>query len=226
MSDIALHDFDGNDGGSAPSAGASSPSVSSHSASPSSAASKSIWNPANVVTCARIALVPLFAAVALADPASHASSLAALALLIGICLTDKLDGYLAKSRGEVTDFGKFLDPIADKLLVTAALVVLLARGDVGVAGVLIILSREFIVSAVRMLAALNGEVIAAANMGRAKTVVTMVALCFLFAVPLFPFASDMCSYMSFTGHALYAVAVILTVISGAQYVWNARGMFA
>lgn len=221
MSDIALHDFDGNDGDSALSAGAPSPSVSN-----SSRGSASIWNPANVVTCARIALVPLFAAVALADPASHASSLAALFLLIGICLTDKLDGYLAKSRGEVTDFGKFLDPIADKLLVTAALVVLLARGDVGVAGVLIILSREFIVSAVRMLAASNGEIIAAANMGRAKTAVTMVSLCFLFAVPLFPFASDMYSYMSFTGHVLYAVAVILTVVSGAQYVWNAKGMFS
>lgn len=221
MSDIALHDFDGDNGGSSASAGAPSPSISTAS----SHGSASIWNPANVVTCVRIVLVPLFAAVALADPASHASSLAALVLLIGICLTDKLDGYLAKSRGEVTDFGKFLDPIADKLLVTAALVVLLARGDVGVAGVLTILSREFIVSAVRMLAASNGEVIAAANMGRAKTAVTMVALCFLFAAPLFPFASDMYSYMSFTGHVLYAVAVILTVISGAQYVWNARGMF-
>lgn len=222
MSDIALHDFDGDDGGSSASAGAPSPSVSNSS----SHGSASIWNPANVVTCVRIVLVPLFAAVALADPASHASSLAALILLIGICLTDKLDGYLAKSRGEVTDFGKFLDPIADKLLVTAALVVLLASGDVGVSGVLIILSREFIVSAVRMLAASNGKVIAAANMGRAKTAVTMVALCFLFAVPLFPSADDMYSYMSFTGHALYAVAVILTVVSGAQYVWNARGMFS
>lgn len=222
MSDIALHDFDGDDGGSALSAGASSPSVSNSS----DHGSASIWNPANVVTCVRIALVPLFAAVALADPASHASSLAALVLLIGICLTDKLDGYLAKSRGEVTDFGKFLDPIADKLLVTAALVVLLAHGDVGVAGVLIILSREFIVSAVRMLAASNGEVIAAANMGRAKTAVTMVSLCFLFAAPLFPFASDMYSYMSSIGHSLYSVAVFLTVVSGAQYVWNARGMFS
>lgn len=222
MSDLALHDFDGDDGGSALSAGAPSPSVSTAS-SPGSA---SIWNPANVVTCVRIALVPLFAAVALADSASHASSLVALVLLIGICLTDKLDGYLAKSRGEVTDFGKFLDPIADKLLVTAALVVLLARGDVGVAGVLIILSREFIVSAVRMLAASNGEIIAAANMGRAKTAVTMIALCFLFAVPLFPFASDMYSYMSSIGHSLYAVAVFATVVSGAQYVWNAREMFS
>ena len=93
---------------------------------------------------------------------------------------------------------------------TAALVVLLASGDVGVAGVLIILSREFIVSAVR----------------RAKTAVTMVSLCFLFAAPLFPFASDMYSYMSFTGHVLYTVAVVLTVVSGAQYVWNAREMFS
>ena len=222
MSDISLYDFDGDNGGSSASAGAPSPSVSNSS----SRGSASIWNPANVVTCARIALVPLFAAVAIADPASHVSSIAALVLLIGICLTDKLDGYLAKSRGEVTDFGKFLDPIADKRLVTAALVVLLARGDVGVAGVLIILSREFIVSAVRMLAASNGEVIAAAHMGRAKTAVTMLALCFLFAAPLFPFASDMYSYMSSTGHALYAVAVFSTVVSGAQYVWNARGMFS
>lgn len=120
MSDIALHDFDGDDSSSALSVNAPNPSASATS----SYGSASIWNSANVVTCTRIVLVPLFAAVALADPASHASSLAALVLLIGICLT-----------------------------------------------------------------------------------------------------GDMYSYMSFTGHALYAVAVILTVVSGAQYVWNARGMF-
>ena len=186
----------------------------------------SIWNPANVVTLVRIAFVPFFAAIALVDSTSYSLSLVSLVLLIVICLTDKLDGYLARSRNEITDFGKFLDPIADKLLVTAALIVLLVRGDIGAAGVIIILFREFIVSAVRMFAASSGEVIAAANMGRAKTAVTMIALCFLFAVPLLPFASSTYVGMKAIGHILYAIAVVLTIVSGCQYVWNARSLFA
>lgn len=189
--------------------------------------SKSIWNPANIVTCVRIALVPLFAALALTaqSDGSTAFPLASFVLLIVICLTDKLDGYLARSRNEITDFGKFLDPIADKLLVTAALIVLMQQDVIGAVGVLVILFREFIVSAVRMFAASRGEVIAAANMGRAKTAVTMVALCVLFAVPLFPFASSSYVFLSASGHFLYAVAVLLTIVSGTQYVWAARSLF-
>ena len=83
------------------------------------AGEKDVWTPANVVTCVRIALIPVFMVVAsMADGAADAPlAVAAFVIYAALSLTDKLDGYLARSRGEVTDFGKFLDPIADKLLV-------------------------------------------------------------------------------------------------------------
>ena len=97
----------------------------------------SIWTPANVVTCVRILFIPLFMALALLshhgaldfDPAL---SLAAFVLYMLLSLTDKVDGYLARSRNEITDFGKFLDPIADKLLVFSALLILLQQNTVNI----------------------------------------------------------------------------------------------
>ncbi|EJW99598.1 CDP-diacylglycerol--glycerol-3-phosphate 3-phosphatidyltransferase, partial [gut metagenome] len=92
---------------------------------------------------------------------------------------------MARKRGEVTDFGKFLDPIADKLLVFSALLILLEHDLINVWFVFIILFREFLVSALRMVASANGEVIAADKLGKAKTAVTMVSLCaYLLAIAL------------------------------------------
>ena len=190
------------------------------------AGEKSVWTPANIVTCVRIAFIPVFMVVAaLADGAVSAPlSMAAFVIYVTLSLTDKVDGYLARSRNEITDFGKFLDPIADKLLVFSALLMLLDRGEVAVWVVFVILVREFLVSALRMVAASSGEVIAADSLGKAKTAVTMVSLCGYYlafalrAVGLVDFGTQ----IGFVSWALMIAAVVLTVVSGVQYFWNAR----
>lgn len=190
---------------------------------------RGIWTPANVVTCIRIALIPVFMLVAIAagketgtlDPTL---SVLAFALYAGLSLTDKLDGWLARSRHEITDFGKFLDPIADKILVFSALLLLLEQQSVSVWAVFVILLREFLVSALRMVASANGEVIAADGLGKAKTAVTMVALCgyyLTFAVCSLDL-DQLASLLLLVSHALMTAAVVLTVVSGCQYFWNAR----
>ena len=195
----------------------------------------SIWTPANVVTCVRIVFIPLFMIVSewsfgLAANGgagtSGALAWAAFVLYLVLSATDKVDGDLARKRGEVTDFGKFLDPIADKLLVFSALLILLEHGLVNVWFVFIIMFREFLVSALRMVASANGEVIAADKLGKWKTAVTMVSLC---AYLLFIALSVQCGaaagivggLLAFCRVSMFA-AVILTVVSGAQYFWNAR----
>ena len=149
--------------------------------------------------------------------------MAAFVLYAALSLTDKVDGYLARSRGEVTDFGKFLDPIADKLLVFSALLLLLEDGLVSVWVVFIILVREFLVSALRMVAASNGEVIAADSLGKAKTAVTMVSLCgYYLAYALAALGVSDFGLVGTVSWALMVAAVVLTVVSGAQYFWNGR----
>lgn len=122
----------------------------------------SVWTPANIVTCVRIVFIPVFMIVSALSHTSVAGTdwstfdgpLAAAAFILYVILscTDKVDGYLARSRNEITDFGKFLDPIADKLLVFSALLLFLDFGAVTVWSVFIILFRELLVSALRMVA--------------------------------------------------------------------------
>lgn len=190
----------------------------------------SIWTPANVITCIRICFIPVFMLLA-TQSRDVAGALTQPALAIGACilyillsLTDKLDGSLARKRNEITDFGKFLDPIADKLLVFSALLLLLADGYVNVWFVFIILFREFLVSALRMVASAAGEVIAADNLGKAKTAVTMVSLCGFyvsFALTSLGVAT-LSEWILGISQALMIAAVVLTVVSGLQYFWNAR----
>ena len=188
----------------------------------------SIWTPANVVTCVRILFIPLFMALALLshrgaldfDPAL---SLAAFVLYMLLSLTDKVDGYLARSRNEITDFGKFLDPIADKLLVFSALLILLQQNTVNIWFVFIILLREFLVSALRMVASANGVVVAADKLGKWKTATTMVSLCgYLLSFVLFAHGVSFASMLLILSQALMVIAVFLTVVSGLQYFWNCR----
>ena len=195
----------------------------------------SIWTPANVVTCVRIVFIPLFMIVSewsfgLAANGgawtSGALAWAAFVLYLVLSATDKVDGDLARKRGEVTDFGKFLDPIADKLLVFSALLLFLDFGSVSVWSVFIILFRELLVSALRMVASAAGVVVAADKLGKYKTATTMVSICgylCVFAMAglhLGPLALTLGIYS--VSRFLYAVAVVLTVISGAQYFWNCR----
>lgn len=197
----------------------------------------SIWTPANIITCVRIVFIPVFMILSELTWSSLASSntenagmfaMAAFVMYALLSLTDKVDGDLARKRGEVTDFGKFLDPIADKLLVFSALLMLLEHQFVNVWFVFIIMFREFLVSALRMVASANGEVIAADKLGKWKTATTMVSLCmYLLAIALTVSTADQgVSTIGLallqTAHIAMIVAVGLTVVSGAQYFWNAR----
>lgn len=190
----------------------------------------SIWTPANVITSVRICFIPVFMLLAVLSrdamgALTHpAFAIGACVLYILLSLTDKLDGSLARKRNEITDFGKFLDPIADKLLVFSALLLLLDQGYVNVWVVFIILLREFLVSALRMVASAAGEVIAADSLGKAKTAVTMVSLCgFYVAFALESLGmGDLTVWILGISQALMVAAVVLTVVSGIQYIWNAR----
>ena len=181
-----------------------------------------IWTPANVVTVVRIVLMPVWLLIAeaarLDDALAEGSAVAWVSFILyaSIALTDKLDGYLARSRGEVTNFGKFLDPIADKLCVTCALLYLLELELVPSWAVLIILAREFIVSGLRMVVAAEGTVIAASNLGKWKTATTMLAIGgYLLSVTL-PLGS-LSITLQFASHALMTIAVVLTAWSGIDY---------
>lgn len=188
----------------------------------------SIWTPANIVTCVRILFIPVYMAFALGAFSIFGVSydfqvIAAFVIYMVLSLTDKVDGHLARSRGEITDFGKFLDPIADKLLVFSALLIFIEQGILASWIVFIILFRELLVSALRMVASANGEVIAADKLGKWKTAVTMVAICgYLLVNVLMLFSAQAASVLLTACHLFMAIAVVLTVVSGAQYFWNCR----
>lgn len=190
----------------------------------------SIWTPANVITSVRICFIPVFMLLAVLSRdamgvLTHpAFAIGACALYILLSLTDKLDGSLARKRNEITDFGKFLDPIADKLLVFSALLVLLEQGLVSVWFVFIILLREFLVSALRMVAGAKGIVIAADTLGKWKTAVTMVSLCGYFLAIAFAASGGVyvAAWILIAAQVLMVAAVVLTVVSGIQYFWNGR----
>lgn len=128
-------------------------------------------------------------------------------------LTDFLDGYIARSRNLVTVFGKFIDPLADKLIVMAALLVLVDAGVVAMWIPVVILSREFIVTGIRLVAVSEGNVIAASNLGKYKTASTMIALVILLALPYFPTLE----WLKMTGMVILYVGTALTIISGVDY---------
>lgn len=144
-----------------------------------------LWTPANIVTLLRICLVPVFVVSIISPwpayfPQWHDAELwkpwIAAGIFILLAATDGLDGYLARSRGEITNFGKFMDPLADKILIAAALLALIELGVLPSWVALIILTREFIVSGIRMVAASQNIVIAASWYGKAKTVSQIVAI--------------------------------------------------
>ncbi len=128
--------------------------------------------------------------------------------------TDAVDGYIARKRKLVTRFGKFLDPIADKLLVTAALLALVQRGDINGWAAMLIISREFIVTGLRLVAAGEGIVIAASNLGKLKTVLQDVAIV---AVLLNNFPISLFTTFQFDNYAML-LAVIITIYSLYDYI--------
>lgn len=140
-------------------------------------------------------------------------------LFVLASLTDFIDGYIARKYNLVTTFGKFIDPLADKLLVMTALLLLTVEGIIPVWIVITILSREFIVTGIRLVAAPTGKVIAASKLGKYKTATTMVAL-----VLLLMYRFD--KIFETSGMILLYVGLALTVISGIEYFYKNRHIIA
>ena len=163
----------------------------------------------NKLTLLRIVLVPVFVVVLYLN--FPYNNLVALAVFILASLTDLLDGKIARKYHLVTDFGKFMDPIADKLLVTAALLVFVDWHMMPAWVAIVVIAREFIVSALRLVAASNGRVIAAGWSGKVKTASTMVCICvMLLGLPAV--VDVICS----------AVILVTTAYSGVEYLVKNR----
>ncbi len=186
----------------------------------------------NKLTVVRIILVPLFLLLFMVQFPFH--YLAAGLVFGAAALTDMFDGKIARSRNLITNLGKFLDPLADKMLTTAAFLGFLAVGCIDVWAIMLILTREFMVTSVRLLAAKDGNVIAASNAGKLKTVMQFVAIIYMIVAlevcshqdaMLAPQCSTMFDVFLFVGQILVWISVVLTITSGVQYVWNGRKYF-
>jgi len=168
---------------------------------------------ANRITFIRILFIPVFI-LAMYWNVPYAPFVAA-GLFALLAATDKIDGHIARKRNEVTDLGKLMDPLADKLLVCAALLILLEQGRIDAVSTFVIVAREFIVTGLRQIAAARGIVIAAGQWGKWKTVSQIVAI---IALTL----ENVVSLPIPVGLILYYIAVALTIISGIQYVYGHR----
>ena len=168
----------------------------------------------NVLTLVRILAVPVLV-VALLGEIDNGDVIAAVVFALAAA-TDGLDGYIARRRGQITNFGKLMDPLADKLLVVAALVSLVSLGRLEAWIAMVIIAREIAVTGLRSIAAEQGVVIAASWLGKIKTTLQIVAIFGLIAYDPAPLGVDL---------LLYA-AVAMTVISGADYFLNLRRTLA
>ena len=200
----------------------------------------------NKLTILRIFFVPIFVAMLMLEVIPH-NALLALIIFALASITDYLDGYLARTRMQVTQLGKFLDPIADKILVMSALVCFAGLGWIQAWTVVVILGRDFVVSAVRLAAVQSEEkrVIPARTSGKVKTAITMLTICsimFLWVLADFGVINTQVQFTDAGGttvighgynagvilipisNALMYVCTALTVFSGVQYVWDARDL--
>ena len=165
----------------------------------------------NALTLTRILLVPVLV-VALTVETPGGSTIAAIVFVIA-ALTDGLDGYIARSRQSVTTFGKVMDPVADKLMIAAALISLVSLERVAAWVAMVVIAREFAVSGLRIAAGQQGVVIPATGLGKVKTIVQVAAVLALIA------AND---YNDAWVQALVYAMVVITVVSGADYFLNFR----
>ena len=182
-------------------------------------------NLANKLTLIRIILVPIFLIFMVSE--IPYGTIIATGIFILASLTDKLDGYIARSRNPITNFGKFMDPLADKLLVTSALISLVELSIIPAWAAIIIIAREFSVSGLRTLAAADGIVIAASWWGKIKTVIQIIAIILLLlevnigsTAVLSNFVNGSSFLKGFFQYApsiaLY-LSVIITIVSGIDY---------
>ncbi|CUX42282.1 CDP-diacylglycerol--glycerol-3-phosphate 3-phosphatidyltransferase [Clostridium sp. C105KSO13] len=168
----------------------------------------------NKLTILRIFMVPVFVFFMLTNAGGLANKWIALALFIVASLTDLLDGKIARKHNLVTNFGKFMDPLADKLLVCSAMICLIEVNKLAAWIVIVIISREFIISGFRLVASDNGVVIAASYWGKFKTVFQMAMVIVLIA--------DLGGVFDMIGSIFVWIALVLTIISLVDYVWKNR----
>lgn len=161
-------------------------------------------NTANKLTILRVVMIPAFLLVLYLDVPW--ANYWALAIFAAASITDTLDGYIARHYNQITDFGKFMDPLADKCLVTAAMLWFVEVGQMPAWALLLVIVREFGVSGLRMVAADKGRVIAAGWSGKVKTAATMVCI-ILMLLPLPEIVNQICT----------AVIVLTTIYSGVEY---------
>ena len=180
-------------------------------------------NTPNKLTILRVLMIPAFIAVLLLIPAPWGPLVGAAVYGLASA-TDAIDGHLARKNNQVTDFGKFLDPLADKMLVITALVLLQHMGMIHPVFTVIIIARELMVTSIRLIAASSaGKVIAAGWMGKAKTVTQMIATLLLMVEPvlfgLLGKENGLLAWFNYApvGTIFLWVAVILTIVSGVQY---------
>lgn len=164
----------------------------------------------NKLTVLRVIMIPFFVVFMLTDITGAADKWIALAIFIVASLTDLLDGKIARKYNLVTNFGKFMDPLADKLLVSAAMICMIEKGMLASWIVIIIISREFIISGFRLVASDGGIVIAASYWGKFKTVFQMMMIIVLIM--------DLGGVFDIIGTALVWIALALTIVSLVDYV--------
>lgn len=167
----------------------------------------------NKLTLLRVLLVPVFCV--FVSLSAYPMQLFAFAIFVLASLTDLLDGYLARKHNQITDLGKLMDPIADKLLVMAALVCLTAQGRVHFVLVLILLGREFVISGVRLMAASRGKLIAADNIGKLKTVFQLVGILLLL---LGDNQDGLRQFLQISGQWVLLLSALLSIWSCIDYI--------
>jgi CDP-diacylglycerol--glycerol-3-phosphate 3-phosphatidyltransferase len=164
---------------------------------------------ANKITLLRIFMIPIFMAAVLIR--EEYAQIIALIIFILASITDSIDGYVARKYNQSTNFGIFLDPIADKLLVTAALLVFVERGQMPSWAAMIIIAREFAVTGLRLIAVEEGKVIAAAMSGKIKTAVSIVCICIML-LPL-----HVKTLVTVIDTVCYIIITAVTLWSGIEY---------
>lgn len=187
----------------------------------------------NKLTIIRICMVPLILIFLLPLPELNEGFVAwnqfmleygritALVLFVIASLTDYFDGVIARKHNLVTNLGKFLDPIADKMLVISVFIALIQTGRLSAVVAIVVIIREFFITGIRLMASDHGVVIAANNLGKAKTVSQIVALIFVLSEPILFFLTSSfldAKWITLTGDIIVWISVVLTLVSGINYV--------
>jgi len=183
-------------------------------------------NLANTITIARILLIPVFLVLLLGGLPEPYGDIAAAAVFILAAATDKLDGYVARRSKQITTLGQFLDPLADKLLIAAALIALVSQGRIVAWVAMLIIGREIAVSVLRIVGVSQGVSIPADKYGKLKTVLQIVYVVYVLVptdkiADLIHVSTDVATIIQWI---LAGVVVIVTLASGVRYFMNARGV--